>query len=494
VQLARALTAAGSLQEARREFEALRSRADVPQNVRVAALGNIEAIDAALKERENAERQERVQVAQAGPRTSESDAAAIAAAMQLIREGRAADAQVRLERLAPRPSGNPDFDYVYGVALLDAGRPAQAVGALRRAINARPDFQVARAELGRALAAMGDLAGARRELDAVRAAGGIPAEARDALTRQVLVIDQALAAQTGPRLTGYIETSVGYDTNVNSGPASDQLVIPALAFLGPATILPSTMPKKAGFAEIAGALNYAHPIGTDGAFFANLAGSFRPLFRHDEFDTGLVGGEVGFARQIGQRDVFSVAAIGQAFWTGGDLLRTIYGAAGQWRREVDGWNGILSATWLGLEYPSGAGVNADRYTATATLLRRFDAMPLTPLMSVSASAGKEIARDGASDFMSFLLWGLRAHLETTITPAVSAFVQAGYEFHRHDDDYPMFMQRREDQLFEVTGGLDIKLNEKAHLRPAVRWSQTRSNVDIFDTERWIGWIAMRWIY
>ena len=510
--LGRALAATGELTAARQEIAAVRDRVDLPAETRVVMDRNLETIDGAIARQKQADKQLQVaQVSNIGPRTSQSDLATIRTAAQLVRSKRAVEALAKLEPLAGRLAGNPDFDYVYGVAALEAGHPARASVALRRAVEARPGFHLARAELGRAYAAMGDLAGARREFELVRDADGLPALARDALGRQVIALDQALTqgppatlraqqtkTQAPPprtRVSGYIENSLGYDTNVNAGPSSETLLIPALAGLGPASISPQNMPQKAAFYELAAGLSVSHAINEDTAVFANLVGNWHPLFDHNEFRTALAGGEAGVARQVGNLGIFSVAAIGQTFMMGDKAFRNIYGGAGQWRqRFADGWDAGLAVSWLGLEYPGMIGQNADRYSLIGTLSKKWEQMPLQPAFSLTGTAGREVARSDGMDFLTFTLLNARVGLETTWAPWLVAFVQAGYENHRHDADYPLFFVHRKDDLYQVLAGLEIKMTEQISLRPSVQYSQTRSNVDLFDQKRWISAMTMRWTF
>jgi tetratricopeptide (TPR) repeat protein len=509
-QLGRALAAAGEFSAAREEIAALRDRPDLPPGMHEVMVRNLEAIDGALKRKERAEKRQKLAqaAAPAGPRASDSDRATIRTAAELVRAKKAAKALAKLDPLADRLAGNPDFDYVYGVAALEAGHPAQASVALRRAIAARPDFHLARAELGRALAAMGDLAGAKREFETVRDVAGLPAMARDAMGREVLAIDQALTqsgiapGQPGPArpekpqprtvISGYIENSIGYDTNVNAGPSSETLLIPALSFLGPASIAPQAMPKKSGFYELAGGLTVTHALDNDTALFANVVGNWHPLFDHGEFRTALAGGEAGIARRFGELGTVSLAAVGQTFMEGDSAFRNIYGAAAQWRqRYADTWDVSLSASWLGIEYPTQVGQNTDRYSAIGTIARRWEQLPLAPAISVTATAGKEIARSAGMDFLSFTLFGGRMGLETTWAPWLVAFAQVSYEDHDYDADYPLFFRHRHDVLLDALGGVEIKLSERVSLRPSVHYSETRSNIDLFDQKRWITAVAVR---
>lgn len=293
--LARAQAANGELDDARREILAIRERTDLSPDLRVVMDNNLEQIENARKQRAQAQAAAQAQAEAAkhaaGKLMSEQDVAKVRAAAELIRNEKSGEAFAQLAPLEARLGGNPDFDYVYGIAALDTGHPAQAVVTLRRALEVRPDFYIARAELGRALAAMGDLAGAKREFEELHNVPDLPSIARDAMGRQVAAIDAAVAAQHPKLYSGFLESAIGYDTNVNAGPSGLTLVIPALSFLGPATLTSAAMPKKSAFYELAGGFSGALPLNNETAVFANLAGYVRPLFNYNsEFGTDTAGG------------------------------------------------------------------------------------------------------------------------------------------------------------------------------------------------------------
>ncbi len=503
--LARALAANGELDDARREIMVLRERNDLPPDVRAVMDNNLRRIDEARKQRAQAQvvaqAQTEAAAQAAGTPASERDVAMIRGAAELVRAEKSAEAYDQLAPMEARLAGNPDFDYVYGVAALDAGHPAQAVVALRRALKVRPDFHTARAELGRALAAMGDLAGAKREFETVRNVPDLPPVARDALGRRVAAIDGAVANKNAKRYSGYLESSIGYDTNVNAGPADQTLLIPALAFLGPATISPQALPKKSGFYEIAGGFSGSLPIDNETAVFANLAGNIHPLFDYSEFRTAVAGGEAGVARQVQNLGILSVAGIAQTFLLGGQTFRNIYGAAGQWRQRLAGvWDTSLALSWLRLDYPQidctpiPAGCqDTNRYTATGTVARRFDTS-MKPTVTLAANVGREVAITDGYDFLSYTFIGVRGGVEVSPLAWMVIFAQAGYEDHRYDADYPLFFVNRHDRLFDALGGVEFKITEALSLRPSVHWSQTRSNVGIFENQRWIAQTALRWAF
>ena len=63
------------------------------------------------------------------------------------------DAAAAYKLLLPYESeraGNPEFDYLLGIAALDAGDPERAIFALERVLAVQPDNLQARAEIARA--------------------------------------------------------------------------------------------------------------------------------------------------------------------------------------------------------------------------------------------------------------------------------------------------------------------------------------------------------
>ena len=56
-----------------------------------------------------------------------------------------------LKPLEEEEAGNPDYDFLLGIAALDTGRHTEAIFALQRVVDQDPKHGPARAELGRAL-------------------------------------------------------------------------------------------------------------------------------------------------------------------------------------------------------------------------------------------------------------------------------------------------------------------------------------------------------
>jgi hypothetical protein len=344
----------------------------------------------------------------------------------------------------------------------------------------------------------------------VQASGEVPPSVRNVVGQQITAIDQAsltpkrldegrTAAPVAPsgqfatRITGYFEASLGYDTNVNGGPTSNTLLIPPFSFLGPASLSPNSLSKKSAFYELGGGVSIVHAFSNDLAAFANVVGNWHMLTENQEFRSDLIGLETGVARQVAGVDIFSIAAVGQTFSIDDNTYRNAYGVAAQWRNKIDGWEPSISFTWLRLEYPHITMQDADHYTGAIGLARTFD-LPFQPTVSAAIILGKEVTVVGIDNFLSYNFHGVRRGIEWKLGPWLTTFVQAGYEVRQYEADYPLFFYRRHDQWVDYTGGFNMKLAENVSFSPTIRYYGTQSNVDLFDSKRWIGQRTLRWTY
>jgi chemotaxis protein methyltransferase CheR len=132
------------------------------------------------------------------PRTPprESRGRRLAAALAAAGKGHRDAALAEVQSLLARNPLDADAHFVYGLVVLEAGEPARAVAAFRRALYTDPTFALAAFTLGCAHDALGDQAAARRAYEqALRTLD--PADTRhELLLQQVDVGDIAAACQT----------------------------------------------------------------------------------------------------------------------------------------------------------------------------------------------------------------------------------------------------------------------------------------------------------
>ena len=76
----------------------------------------------------------------------------------LLGQGKPAEAYQLLAPFEAQQNADPRFDYLLGAALLESGKPAEAIAPFRRVLAVNPLFAAARLDLGRANFAVGNFA------------------------------------------------------------------------------------------------------------------------------------------------------------------------------------------------------------------------------------------------------------------------------------------------------------------------------------------------
>src|SRR5882672_716578 len=120
-------------------------------------------------------------------------------------------------------AGDPEFDYLLGIAALDVGEYERAVFALERVLAVQPNNHQARGEIAKAYLAMGERDAAKQEFETTRKQD-IPPHAKAQIEQY---LSQITAAET-TQISGFIELGFGHDTNVNAATSSSQIALPAL--------------------------------------------------------------------------------------------------------------------------------------------------------------------------------------------------------------------------------------------------------------------------
>lgn len=148
-------------------------------------------------------------------------------ASRLLEKNQAAEALVLLFPLENRLAGDPQFDYLLGTALLDAGYPGRATFVLERLALVQPDFAGSRLELARAYFELGDYPSAEREFNALLGLNP-PANVQEVIIRYLDAINRQ-NDRYASQWSGYAQLGGGYDSNANSASDDDSFLGFALA-------------------------------------------------------------------------------------------------------------------------------------------------------------------------------------------------------------------------------------------------------------------------
>ncbi len=402
-------------------------------------------------------------------------------ARALLGQGQAVEAAALLQPELLRHAGEPEYDYLLGSALYQAGREGEAQFALERVVMVAPEHSGALLLLARIAHASGDDAQAQLLLEQ--------------LGRQPLAIDtqaevdRLLAsvgeARSATRSRGYVMGGLGWDGNITSGPNADQLLVPVL---GP-TALGSASEEESVVASLEAGLELSHPLSE--RWQMSAAGSVRRnLFteRHD-LDEDIANLQLGVNRSYGAAQL-GVTALAQGYRVDSELYRRAFGGRVHWFQPLEGGDSLtLYGLYVDYRYPQHPIDDADRGVVG---LEHQLALAGAWRWSYGLYLGREVAQDGGHKHFSFDLaggsLGLQAPLNDDLT--VAAGLIAETRNHRAEDK--LYLTDRRDLQWSLGLAAEYRLAPAWSLLPQLTYTRNQSTLQLYDYTRSAFMLHLRW--
>lgn len=384
--------------------------------------------------------------------------------------------------------GEPLFDFYYGVAALGAGHLSEGVFALERAVMQRPGFHRARLELARGYFMMGEDRRARAHFDTVLAAE--PPEPVQATVERYLQRIQQRADRYSTVWTGRVELGAGYDDNVNS--ATDEETI---EFLGlPVTLDDDSQKRGDSFLRGAAAGRVSRPMTRNTTVFGAAETEHRRYYDEGDFDTLRLGGRFG---GVYHGDLYRLTLSGrlQRFWLDGERFQDLYGINAGVHRSLSARTALTGgAQLLRLRYDDQSHRDATLGLASLGVARMWGTV-LQPVTSLSVFGGREDPRDSGSLAAARTerdIYGVQGLLRLQLAPAWALTTRVQYRRSDYGEEDPAFGETRQDDYLEVRATLDWQPTARWRVGPSLRYADNDSNIELFDYERAVGEVRVRY--
>lgn len=411
--------------------------------------------------------------------TSQGDQRFLARAEDLLTSGDAATAYSLLSARESELAGNPFFDYLLGVAALDAGRASDAIFSLRRALAVAPGFSGARMELARAYFETGNLT-MSRPLFVQLLDEQPPPAVRAVIDNYIASIDASPSAPVG-HLRMHYDLAAGYDTNANGSTDSQQF----LGFM----LSPNNVETESSFAEIGAGLSWSKPTSTRVAWYSNGRVGFRHNPDANFVDSSLISGTGGVNWQRGK--FFGRTGV-DAFWStrDGDSNQSYAGIDTMFgRRLVDYWDLSIGIRGGALRYANAIDImDVNRVMFTGRLGRAFAA---GGSFGIELVGGSDSERRSGSPYGNTKLGG-RLTLHSPLRDDVILFVSSGSL--TSDYDGLFFGTPREDTQISTLLQVEFRNvgRDGLSLTPRLRHVDNDSDVALYDYKRLEFSLNLRW--
>lgn len=405
----------------------------------------------------------------------------------LIKDGKAEKAYALLQPYQSEYAGDPDYDYLLGIAALDSGKATEAIFALERVLAVNPRHLQARAEIARAYLTTGETAASEQEFKTVKEQNP-PKEVSATIQKYLDIIETARSGRK-TSVQGYVEAMYGNDSNVNSATDNSQVAIPV--FGGAiSTLSASGVANSDRFTAAAAGFNIRHAVSAEWAVLGGANFNQRMNTNQDIFDTGNLDGSFGASLTRGDNNYSAILQL-QSSSVDNKRYRDAKGMTAQWQSNLS--NSSQASSYLQysyLTYPGQGIRDADRYIVGAAYARLL-AGKFTPVVYLSGYGGTERERQDNAPYLGHKLYGLRVGGEIKFSAQTTLLASASAEDRKFGGQDPFFLVNREDKQTDLGLGLSHTLGKQWAISSNLNYTRNDSNVAINDYVRTVFSISVR---
>lgn len=407
-------------------------------------------------------------------------AAPIDDAKKLLQQGQAAKGLAVLESNLPANLQDAEYNYLLGIASLDAGRPGNAVFAFERTLAIDPNHPQARAELARALVALAEFEAARGELLQVKSMNP-PPEVAAKVDQALADLDRLIAESKKEKTTtwaAYAELEAGYDTNINTAPNATSVFIPALGL--PGTLSGFATAQESGLVGVNAGGTVTTKVGEGVDLFASINGRFRG---HEQANFTVASlSEVVGVRYTRGKNQYSLGLTRFDQYIGQYHNDAQNGLYGEWRHELSRQD-IVGAfgQYIEVKHPIVPFLDTNLIIGGGTWTHAF-LQQGDPMINVVAYVGddRDIARNPT---ISRQLYGASVRGEYKWSDDMKLFGNLSVQHSDYNGTNVWFRTQRKDDRYDVALGLAYKLDRMWTATPQYIYTRNQSTVGFNEFDR-----------
>jgi len=374
--------------------------------------------------------------------------------------------------------GDPSFDYLLGTAALDAGAADVASLALTRVLAVNPQHGGAQIDLGRAYLALGNR-------DQARAAFEAALENNPPDNVRVRILGYLKQTLPPAKFTGYMQATLGHDTNINSAGSDNSVFVP---LFNNTTPLPRENIEMADdYLSLGAGLNYKHAFDPEFYVLGNVNASLKKHGSNagSAFDLSSVSGYGGLGYKFGRSVIETKLNLGHS-QRDNDPDRNLAGVAGEWRYTPNDKNQIsvvVQHNRLRYLAPDAEVFNTNQDVAGAMWMRGMsERMILASVIVLGKESNLANNPDGRKDF-----YGLKLVGEYKFAERLATFLALGVTPVSYSKTSESFLRTREETIYEASLGASYAILGSSYVsrdawsvRPRLSYSRQDSNIAIYD--------------
>ena len=397
-------------------------------------------------------------------------------AEMLLNKRQPAQAATLLAGYEAQLGEDPDFPYLYGLALFESGKADQAIPYLEKATAADPLFAGVRIELARAYYQTGRLEEAQKQFEYLTTQNPPPA-ARRAIDEHLAAIDLQLS-QNSWRSVWRFSPSTGWDSNANAATELNE-------FLG--FVLDQRSRETAStFLDLYGSGDFSRSLGKGRT--VQLGGELQG--RH--YPDASFADSLGLVTRAGmswsgESETRSLRLRAYRMNVDDDFNNQGLSLEGAWDYTVSPLNRLGMFARMGVlrfdDQFADRDVNQLLLGVSGTSVL---GVSRRSLVTVSALLGKDNPQETGSRY-GREIYGLRGFGAWRISTNLSGRVNIGWQRYMYDEAFfpEVDPSRRVDKVVDSSVILVWQFKLKLESSLGISYRDNRSNVPLFTYDRWV---------
>jgi len=398
----------------------------------------------------------------------------------LIRSGKADEAWRLLSPHEFAQAGNADFDYLLGVAALDSGRPDRATLIFERVLAVSPNHAAARLDMARGYFALGDYARARIEFDGVLRFDPPPA-ARATVERYLAAIEER-GREGKTRVSGYVEATLGSDSNVAGSTAQSSVFVPLFGV--DFALSAASIKARDDYASVGAGAELSHGFGGGLKLVAGADFRQRVNFRLDTFDSASTDLRLGLQQDFG-KNTLRLGLGANRYDLDNAAYRRIGSLNGEWRHEYDARTQVSAfAQDSRVRYvrEDTRSNSVDQLLIGIGGLHLLDADGKLVVFGSLFGGRENAVQDRVDGDKRFA--GVRLGLQKALRGDIDLFTSLTAQDGRYTQENLLFAGRRRDAQYDLAVGAVWRIDRDWSLRPQVTYTRVDSNFPLYDYDRY----------
>ena len=366
------------------------------------------------------------------------------ALVKLIRDGRYSEAFTLASQNIVEYGGEPEFDFLLGVAALKAGEYQRAVFAFERVLVINPKKEIARFNLATAYYHIDNLAAAKKEF--MLLSSSTKEVSLIIGTKKYLALIEQIEKNRRTSLTQVVSVTLGYNNNINNGGSLDEFYHPLLS--QPIQLSDDGKAKSDRVAFFNYQLHYQKAINQRRSLLGSVVLSHMDLGDNDnkkyQSTVAQISGELQGTRSNGRP--YQIGVYYTPLWLGGNSYRKQYGVDAN-----TSW-ALANLYTLGVQLGLGKTSNDDNQALNSLDVHLGSNLQYQRgrwLHLVSGNFSDIRTTHSNSQYNAYELLSLQYLAGFTLTRRQQATLKLQSLTYSYQDAHPFWLKKRDDNVLSV---------------------------------------------